>query len=48
MILNVHELRFLYRNHDVLKKIAFDVNHEESVAILGPMGWKNNTLKCLK
>jgi len=48
MILNVHELGFLYRNHDVLKKIAFEVNHGEIVAILGPNGvGKTTLLKCL-
>ncbi|HOL41723.1 MAG TPA: ABC transporter ATP-binding protein, partial [Methanospirillum sp.] len=48
MILNVRELGFLYRNHDVLKKIAFEVNHGEIVAILGPNGvGKTTLLKCL-
>lgn len=48
MILNVHELGFLYRNHSVLQKIAFDVNHGEIVAILGPNGvGKTTLLKCL-
>lgn len=48
MILNVHELSFLYRNHEVLSQIAFEVNHGEIVAILGPNGvGKTTLLKCL-
>jgi iron complex transport system ATP-binding protein len=48
MILNVQELGFLYRNHDVLHNIAFEVNHGEIVAILGPNGvGKTTLLKCL-
>lgn len=48
MILNVQELGFLYRNHDVLHDIAFEVNHGEIIAILGPNGvGKTTLLKCL-
>ena len=48
MILNVQELNFLYRNHDVLQNVAFEVNHGEIVAILGPNGvGKTTMLKCL-
>jgi iron complex transport system ATP-binding protein len=48
MILNVQELGFLYRNHDVLHDIAFEVNHGEIMAILGPNGvGKTTLLKCL-
>ncbi|NLV27821.1 MAG: ABC transporter ATP-binding protein [Methanomicrobiales archaeon] len=48
MILNVQELNFLYRNHDVLHNVAFEVNHGEIVAILGPNGvGKTTMLKCL-
>lgn len=44
MILNVQELGFFYRNHSVLQKIAFEVNHSEIVAILGPNGVGKTTL----
>lgn len=48
MILNVHELSFFYQNHEVLEKIALEVNHGEIVAILGPNGvGKTTLLKCL-
>jgi len=48
MILNVQELNFLYRNHDVLHNVAFEVTHGEIVAILGPNGvGKTTMLKCL-
>lgn len=48
MILNVNELKFLYQNHIVLQNIAFEVNHGEIVAILGPNGvGKTTLLKCL-
>ncbi|HPY59893.1 MAG TPA: ABC transporter ATP-binding protein [Methanospirillum sp.] len=48
MILNVQELGFLYRNHEVLHDIAFNVSHGEIVAILGPNGvGKTTLLKCL-
>ncbi|MFH0968475.1 MAG: ABC transporter ATP-binding protein, partial [Methanobacteriota archaeon] len=48
MILNVEELQFLYRNREVLESVAFEVNHGEIVAILGPNGvGKTTLLKCL-
>ena len=48
MILNVEELSFLYRNHQVLQNVALEVNHGEIVAILGPNGvGKTTLLKCL-
>ena len=48
MILNVEELKFLYRNREVLENVAFEVQHGEIVAILGPNGvGKTTLLKCL-
>ncbi|MCQ1535450.1 ABC transporter ATP-binding protein [Methanosarcina sp. KYL-1] len=48
MILNVEELRFLYRNREVLKEIAFNIGEGEIVVILGPNGvGKTTLLKCL-
>ena len=48
MILSVDELRFLYRNHEVLADIAFSIDEGEIVAILGPNGvGKTTLLKCL-
>lgn len=48
MILSVDELRFLYRNREVLREIAFTINESEIVAILGPNGvGKTTLLKCL-
>lgn len=48
MILNVEELRFLYRNREVLKEIAFNIDEGEIVVILGPNGvGKTTLLKCL-
>lgn len=48
MILSVDELRFLYRNHEVLTEIAFSIDLGEIVAILGPNGvGKTTLLKCL-
>lgn len=48
MILSVDEVRFLYRNHEVLTKIAFTIKSGEIVAILGPNGvGKTTLLKCL-
>ena len=48
MILNVEELKFLYRNREILENVALEVNHGEMVAILGPNGvGKTTLLKCL-
>jgi len=48
MILSVNELRFLYRNREVLTEIAFSIEEGEMVAILGPNGvGKTTLLKCL-
>jgi len=48
MILSVDELRFFYRNQEVLADIAFSINEGEIVAILGPNGvGKTTLLKCL-
>jgi iron complex transport system ATP-binding protein len=48
MILSVDEVRFLYRNHEVLTEIAFTIKSGEIVAILGPNGvGKTTLLKCL-
>ncbi len=48
MILNARELRFMYRNHQVLSRVALEVNHGEILAILGPNGvGKTTLLKCL-
>lgn len=48
MILSVDELRFLYRNHEVLADIAFSIDEGEIMAILGPNGvGKTTLLKCL-
>ncbi len=48
MILSVDELRFLYRNREVLSNIAFSIREGEIVAILGPNGvGKTTLLKCL-
>jgi iron complex transport system ATP-binding protein len=48
MILSVEELQFLYRNREILHKIAFSIEEGEVVAILGPNGvGKTTLLKCL-
>jgi iron complex transport system ATP-binding protein len=48
MILNVEELKFLYRNREVLENVSFEVKYGEIVAILGPNGvGKTTLLKCM-
>ncbi len=48
MMLSVNELKFLYRNRDVLRGIGFSVGHGQVVAVLGPNGvGKTTLLKCL-
>jgi iron complex transport system ATP-binding protein len=48
MILTVDELKFMYRNREVLNDIAFSISAGEIVAILGPNGvGKTTLLKCL-
>lgn len=48
MTLSVNELKFLYRNRTVLKKIGFSIRSGEVVAILGPNGvGKTTLLKCM-
>jgi len=48
MILTVEDLKFFYRNREVLNDIAFSIGKSEIVAILGPNGvGKTTLLKCL-
>jgi len=48
MMLSVNELKFQYRNRDVLREIGFSVRHGQMVAVLGPNGvGKTTLLKCL-
>jgi len=47
-MLSVNELKFMYRNKDVLKEIGFSIRQGEVVAVLGPNGvGKTTLLKCL-
>ncbi|MHC1626745.1 MAG: ABC transporter ATP-binding protein [Methanoculleaceae archaeon] len=48
MNLTVSELRFLYRNNEVLKDISCTIEQGQMVAVLGPNGvGKTTLLKCL-
>jgi len=47
-ILTVNELKFMYRNKNVLQDIGFSIRRGEVVAVLGPNGvGKTTLLKCL-
>jgi len=47
-MLTVNELKFMYRNKDVLRKIGFSIEQGKVVAVLGPNGvGKTTLLKCL-
>ena len=47
-ILTVNELKFMYRNKNVLREIGFSIKRGEVVAVLGPNGvGKTTLLKCL-
>jgi iron complex transport system ATP-binding protein len=48
MILTVNELKFMYRNRNVLREIGFSIEQGQVVAVLGPNGvGKTTLLKCL-
>lgn len=47
-MLSVNELKFMYRNKDVLRQIGFSIQRGQVVAVLGPNGvGKTTLLKCL-
>ncbi|OPX64380.1 MULTISPECIES: ABC transporter ATP-binding protein [unclassified Methanoregula] len=47
-MLTVNELKFMYRNRNVLEKIGFSIEQGQVVAVLGPNGvGKTTLLKCL-
>lgn len=47
-MLTVNELKFMYRNKDVLREIGFSIERGKVVAVLGPNGvGKTTLLKCL-
>jgi iron complex transport system ATP-binding protein len=47
-MLTVNELKFMYRNKDVLREIGFSIEQGTVVAVLGPNGvGKTTLLKCL-
>jgi len=48
MMLNVNELKFMYRNKTVLQQIGFSIGQGQVIAVLGPNGvGKTTLLKCL-
>ncbi len=48
MMLTVNELKFMYRNKNVLKQIGFSIEQGQVIAVLGPNGvGKTTLLKCL-
>jgi len=48
MMLTVNELKFMYRNRNVLREIGFSIERGQVVAVLGPNGvGKTTLLKCL-
>jgi len=47
-MLSVNELKFMYRNKNVLREIGFSIERGKVVAVLGPNGvGKTTLLKCL-
>lgn len=47
-MLTVNELKFMYRNRDVLQQIGFSIEQGQVIAVLGPNGvGKTTLLKCL-
>jgi len=47
-LLSVNELKFMYRNKNVLREIGFSIEQGKVVAVLGPNGvGKTTLLKCL-
>nr|WP_319376567.1 ABC transporter ATP-binding protein [uncultured Methanoregula sp.] len=48
MMLSVNELKFFYRNRQVLREISFSIEQGQVIAVLGPNGvGKTTLLKCL-
>jgi iron complex transport system ATP-binding protein len=48
MMLSVNELKFMYRNKNVLREIGFSIEQGQVIAVLGPNGvGKTTLLKCL-
>jgi len=48
MMLSVNELKFMYKNKNVLREIGFSIERGQVVAVLGPNGvGKTTLLKCL-
>ncbi|MDD5144376.1 ABC transporter ATP-binding protein [Methanoregula sp.] len=47
-MLTVNDLKFMYRNRDVLQQIGFSIEQGQVIAVLGPNGvGKTTLLKCL-
>ncbi|MEN6610657.1 MAG: ABC transporter ATP-binding protein, partial [Methanoregulaceae archaeon] len=47
-MLTVNELKFMYRNRNVLQQIGFSIEQGQVIAVLGPNGvGKTTLLKCL-